>query len=433
MDNISPIDNRYFERVKEIANNFSYFNWIKYRVKIEVDYLIALAKILHNQDLTYLEKIYKNFNIIEMNVILDYERKTRHDIKAIEYYIASFIPAKKNLVHFGLTSQDINSVAFSLQLKDCINDNIIPTLYITNSIISILSEKWKDITIMAYTHGQPAIPTKLGKELEVFRTRISYWYQQIKNFQYFTKIGGAVGNLNAHKLAYPDIEWNNFFNNFVKKYNLERWQTTTQITNHDDIVNILSHLLNINNVLIDLCQDIWLYISKGFFGLKKVSKDQVGSSTMPQKVNPIDFENAEGNLKLANSGLDMLINKLPVSRLQRDLTDSTVLRNTGVYLAHSLLAYKNINTGLEKLTINPINIDKDLEAHPECLSEAIQTLLRVYNVDRAYDVIRLATQNKSFASLQGFKDTIIKYLNDNNISCPDILIERIKKLSMYTY
>jgi adenylosuccinate lyase len=432
MDSISPIDNRYFDKVKEIANNFSYFSWIKYRVKIEVDYLIALAKLLHNQDLSHLEKLYKKFNIIEMNVILDFERKTKHDIKAIEYYIASFIPTKKNLVHFGLTSQDVNSMAFSLQLKDCINDNIIPQLYITNSILNILSEKWKDITILAYTHGQPAIPTKMGKEIKVFTTRLNYWYQQIKDFQYYTKIGGAVGNLNAHKLAYPDIDWVKFFNNFVKKYDLKRWQKTTQITNHDDIVNILSHLVNVNNLLIDLCQDMWLYISKGYFGLKKDNKDQVGSSTMPQKVNPIDFENAEGNLKIANSGLEMLINKLPISRLQRDLTDSTVLRNTGVYLAHSLLAYKNIVTGLEKLTINLAMINKDLDTHPECLSEGIQTLMRVYNIDGAYDIMRLATQNKTFTSLEAFKDTIIEFI-DNNISCPDILIERIKKLTMFNY
>lgn len=432
MDSISPIDNRYFERVKEISNNFSYLNWIKYRLKIEIDYLIDLVKLLHNEDVNYLKKIYQDFDIIELNIILDFERKTKHDIKAIEYYIATFVPEKKNLIHFGLTSQDINSVAFSLQLKDCITNNIIPNLYITNSVVSILSEKWKDITIMAYTHGQPAIPTKLGKELKVFHTRLTYWYRKIRNFNYHTKIGGAVGNLNAHKLAYPEIEWTNFFNNFIKNYGLERWQYTTQITNHDDIINIFSYLLNINNVLIDLCQDIWLYISKAYFGIKK-SKDQVGSSTMPQKVNPIDFENAEGNLKIANSGLEMLINKLPISRLQRDLTDSTVLRNVGVYLAHSLLAYKNIITGLEKLTINQKNIDKDLESHPECLAEAVQTLMRVYDIDNAYDIIRLATQNKTFTSLYDFKKTIINFLKDNNISCPNILIERISSLNMYNY
>lgn len=431
MDNISPIDNRYFDKVKEIANNFSYLNWVKYRIKVEIDYLIVLVKLLQKEDVNYLKKIYQDFDMIELNIILDFEKKTKHDIKAIEYYIATFVPEKKNLIHFGLTSQDINSVAFSLQLRDCIISYITPRLYILKSIIGILSEKWKDITIMAYTHGQPAIPTKLGKELNVFITRINYWYQKIDNFDYHTKMGGAVGNLNAHRLAYPEINWTDFFNKFIENYGLKRWQYTTQITNHDDIVNIFSYLLNLNNVLIDLCQDIWLYISKAYFGLKK-SKDQVGSSTMPQKVNPIDFENAEGNLKIANSGLEMLINKLPVSRLQRDLTDSTVLRNVGVYLAHSLLAYKNIITGLEKLTINQKNIDKDLEAHPECLAEAVQTLMRVYNIDNAYNIIRLATQNKTFTSLEAFKETIIKFLKDN-ISCPDILIERINNLTMYNY
>ena len=455
---ISPLDNRYFSKVKEITDSFSYYNWVKYRLKVEIDYLVELVKVINSDDnnnenihykYTTIEiyhfsnefKIkYQNFNLDELHIILDYEKNTRHDIKAIEYYICNFLDTLepkyhklKNLVHFGLTSQDVNSVAFSLQLKDCIINTIIPYINQIINKIDDYSNQWKDITIMAYTHGQPAIPTKLGKELMVYLTRLLYWFNYLKCFSYYTKMGGAVGNLNAHKLAYPFIDWETFFNKFVSKYHLIRWNKTTQITNYDDIVNLSSYIMNINNVLVDLSQDMWLYISKSYFGLKKTSIDQVGSSTMPQKVNPIDFENAEGNLKISNSGLNMLISKLPVSRLQRDLTDSTVLRNMGVYLAHSLLSYKNILSGLNKLTINEMVIKEDLESHPECLSEAIQILMRVYNIDDGYNIIRLATQNKRFTSLNDFKNEIIKYLNDNQINYPDILKEKIKDLTLYNY
>ena len=428
---ISPLDNRYFSKVKEITDSFSYYNWVKYRLKVEIDYLVELVKVINSDEnnndnihykyttdeINYFSnefKIkYQNFNLDELNVILDYEKNTRHDIKAIEYYICNFLDTLepkyhklKNLVHFGLTSQDVNSVAFSLQLKDCIINTIIPYINQIINKIDDYSNQWKDITIMAYTHGQPAIPTKLGKELLVYRTRLTYWFNYLKSFSYYTKMGGAVGNLNAHKLAYPFIDWETFFSTFVRKYNLIRWYKTTQITNYDDIINLSSYIMNINNVLVDLSQDMWLYISKSYFGLKKTSIDQVGSSTMPQKVNPIDFENAEGNLKISNSGLNMLINKLPVSRLQRDLTDSTVLRNVGVPISHTIIGIKSTIKGLNKLVVNKQKITEDLEKNWIVISEAIQTILRREGVDKPYELLKDLTRNNAKIDQKVFIDFI---------------------------
>jgi adenylosuccinate lyase len=455
IDSISPLDNRYFDKIKELSHYFSYKAWVFYRLLVEVDYLKSLVSLFcEKKDENYYiepEKQIKLFALLDnytenywetdntMNDILDIEISTKHDIKAIEYSIANYLHNTpnteywkySNLIHFGLTSQDVNSVAFSLQLKSSMDEVILPMISTINTNLFLAYVNWKDITMLAYTHGQPAIPTKLGKELNVFSTRLSFWILKLKKFTFYTKIGGAVGNLSAHKFTYPDINWNEFFDKFIQDYDMKRWKFTTQITNYDDIIELFSILQNINNVLIDYCQDMWLYISKKYFTLKKTD-EQVGSSTMPQKVNPIDFENAEGNLKLANAGLSLLISKLPVSRLQRDLTDSTTLRNVGTYMAHCLLAYKNIMAGINKLEANIEEIKKDLEEHPECMSEAIQMILRKHNVNNGYDIVRKATQNKSFRDLEHFKEVVIQELENRSIRTEGI-INKINELEYTNY
>lgn len=430
---ISPLDGRYHDKVNEVSKYFSTFAWVKFRLTIEIDYLISLVKLIEKRDISFLIELYKNFDIIELEKILEIEKTTKHDIKAIEYYIGSKIEEHKNLIHFGLTSQDINSVAFSLQLRGSMNKIIIPGIFnIKNKLMSI-SKEWKDITILAYTHGQPAVPTKLGKEIDVFVRKIYYWHNQLINFHYFTKFGGAVGNMSAHKLAYRDINWDSFFDEFIRKYNLIKWQTTTQITNYDDTINLFNYLQNINNVMLNLCQNMWMYIHKNYFNLKKENSEQVGSSTMPQKINPIDFENAEGNLIMANSILSGLSQKLALSRLQRDLSDSTMIRNVGVPLSHSLLAYKNILKGLDKLCLNQEEISNDLLQHPECMSEAFQILLRKYNIPDAYNIMRIITQGRKFNNLDEIKIEIIDYLKENVQDCPKDLLIEINQINIFTY
>lgn len=492
---ISPLDNRYYHKVSEVSEYFSYASWVYYRLFVEAEYLKYLIKELNsnNDECNYKytkeeinefcklldDKVgkFKRYNelllgseLIRLNDesdsgsesesndssltreellinlkndyiyrILELEKETKHDIKAIEYYLVEFIMTLdskyhkiKNLVHFGLTSQDINSVAFSLQLNSCLKDVIKPVF---NSLLKKLysfEEIWKNTKMLAYTHGQPAIPTNLGKEIAVFSNRLEYWQEKLYNCEIKTKMGGAVGTLSAHYFAFPEIDWYMFFDEFVEKLGLVRWDTTTQITNYDDIVDIFNIIIGINNVLIDMCQDMWLYISKNYFKLSK-TEGQVGSSTMPQKVNPIDFENAEGNLKLANSGLQFLINKLPISRLQRDLTDSTVLRSVGVYIGHSVLSYKNMLNGLNKLQVNSKVIMEDLESHPECMAEAFQTLMRAYNIPNAYDIIRKATQNIKFSDLKYFKWMMLKAIEEEGIEVDEKFKQKINELSFYNY
>lgn len=453
MDSICPLDNRYYPIVHNVSNFFSFKAWLFYRSKVELEYLKSLIKKLNKippykitpkkqEKLfkiidSYIEEYCENDNLI--NNILEHERKTLHDIKAVELSIAEFIKSKApkefhkftNLIHFGLTSQDVNSVAMSIQIRTCIDGLFMQLIDKLITFIYILGVEWKNITILAHTHGQPAVPTKLGKEITIYCVRMSYWIQKFKDFTYYTKIGGAVGNLSAHKFAFPDIDWEDFFDTFARECGLIRWKLTTQITNYDDIVDIFSIILNLNNVLMDFSQDIWLYISKGYFSLK-LPEDAVGSSTMPQKVNPINFENAEGNLRMANAGFETFINRLPISRLQRDLTDSTMLRNVGTYIGHCVLAYKNLIFGLDKLKVYIPAINNDIESHPECLSEAIQILLRRYNIDNGYELIRKATQNKYFKDLNEFKEAILTTLKENKIHTPEIE-ERINDLTYENY
>jgi adenylosuccinate lyase len=453
LNTISPIDNRYYEKVKQISVFFSLESWIKYRLRIEVHYLESLISKLLDVSPEFREryyltdidlKIFKDkLNTFERDCdvkdILAIERQTRHDIKAIEYYIGNQIKNMDekyhsfvNFIHFGLTSQDINSVAFSCQLKNTITISIIPTMNHLLEHLEQLISTTEGIVMLGHTHGQPAIPTNIGKEFEVFVQRLNYWGKKLSNFEYYTKMGGALGGLNAHNYAYPDIDWDDFFDDLTNKLGLKRWNKTTQITNYDDIVDLFGIIVGINNILIDLSQDCWLYISKGYFKLK-CEKDQVGSSTMPQKVNPINFENAEGNLKVANSGFNMLIDKLPVSRLQRDLTDSTVLRNVGVYFAHTILSYDNIMEGLSKLEVNDVLIYKDLEAHPECLSEAIQILMKIFNIENGYDIVRQVTQNNKFNDLEELKQKIIDHMDQNDIGYDSEFIEKLIDLNYNNY
>jgi len=474
---ISPIDNRYFNLVSELSNFYSYKSWTNYRLNVESKYLILLLKVFNdnnifqinnknNEDITktFINKLSVDlnnhclvFNDNNLKMVLNIEKKTLHDIKAIEYYLKdiitdNYLPAifrkldinmnnqisiMKQIteyIHFGLTSQDVNSVAFTTQTSECMKHIIIPNMNIIIQNINKLSEN-SNITIMAYTHGQPAVPTNMMKELQVFNTRLNYWFNDIKQHKHTTKFGGAVGNLNAHYYTYPNIKWSEIFDTYLNQEGISRWQYTTQITNYDDICKLFGFIIGFNTVLIDLCQDIWLYISNNYFKLHKENDTQVGSSTMPQKVNPIDFENAEGNLKLANSGFHFFIDKLQVSRLQRDLTDSTILRSVGTYLAYSLIGYKKLTKGLKKLEINKQVINKDLNNHPEILAEAVQIILRTHNVSNAYDIVRKITQNKDYNNLEKFKNevktNIFNYIKDENTR--QIIEKQIDNLNFDTY
>jgi adenylosuccinate lyase len=442
-DTICPLDNRYFDKVKSISSVFSNKSWINYRVQVELLYFKFLYNILPElSNNISVNKLFEFVNI-DMNTdvyhcfhIINIEKETCHDIKAIEIFLRKQFnrlnigdPKYKEFIHFGLTSQDINSVAFSLQLKDCMATCIIPQIQTINLLLSTKSILWKDITMVALTHGQPAIPTSLGKEFGVFIERLNTCFDKLINFKYYTKIGGAVGTLAAHYTTYPNINWVNKFNDFCQELGLNRWQTTTQITNYEDIIELTQILIRINNIMIDFCQDIWLYISNKIFILHKETVNQVGSSTMPQKINPVNFENAEGNLKLANSGFDFFVSKLAVSRLQRDLTDSTVLRSYGMYCGYMLLSLKNIEKGINQLEPNIKEITNKLNISPEIMSEAIQCILRKDGISNSYDVIRKLTQNEEFKDLKDFKRKILE--NIGLIS--DNAIHEIMELEFSTY
>ena len=445
-DTICPLDNRYESKINKIKDYFSYFAWYKYRLYIEIEYFKLLILVLYNKKLKnikLLDNIYIYFSDSELSEILNIEKITFHDIKSIEIFLRNqYINYNiddikyKTLIHFGLTSQDINSVAFSLQLKHTMENTIITTLDTLLDSLDGLKQKGKNVSVLALTHGQPAIPTTIDKEINVFISRINYNFGEIKNHTYMTKFGGAIGKLNAHYYTYPEHDWNTIFDKFINDLGLTRWQYTTQISNYEDVIRICSYLLQINNTLVDFCTDIWLYISRGIFKLNKENENQVGSSTMPQKVNPIDFENAEGNLRIANSGLRCFIDKLSSSRLQRDLSDSTVLRNMGVYLGHCLLSYTSIIKGISKLNLNHEIIKNELENNPEILSEAIQSLLRSYHIDNAYDIIRKQTQNIKYKNQTDFKNNIISNIkNIKELVDADMvqIINKIDNLSVYNY
>ncbi|MGC8865647.1 MAG: adenylosuccinate lyase [Bacteroidales bacterium] len=404
LQNISPIDGRYARITWPLAAFFSEEALMRYRVKVEVEYFISLCRLplpqLKNIDKTKLRRLREaaeSFSTAQALRVKEIEQTTNHDVKAVEYFLRELfdhleLSEYKEFIHFGLTSQDINNTAQPLALRDALEKVIRPALRELLSQMEAMAREWKDLPMLAHTHGQPASPTTLGKELWVFAERLQKQLSSL-NFQMLSaKFGGATGNFNAHKVAYPDIDWITFADTFVNDVlGLERQQTTTQIEHYDDLASVFDNFSRINTILLDLSRDMWLYISMGYFR-QKVKEGEVGSSAMPHKVNPIDFENAEGNLGIANALFEHLARKLPVSRLQRDLTDSTVMRNVGVPFAHSLIAYKSLLKGLEKVYPDPQRLSDDLEANWAVVAEAIQTILRREGYLHPYEALKQLTR-----------------------------------------
>ena len=417
---ISPVDGRYRTKVAKLESYFSEFALIKYRIRIEVEYFIALSTtineigVLTDNQKEELRNLYKNFTLIQAERVKEIEKTTNHDVKAVEYFIKENIKdaallAKSEYIHFGLTSQDINNTAIPLTLKEAFAD-IYSVSY--NEVFNALSEKVKlynDIPMLARTHGQPASPTRLGKEFQVFTERLSYQFSYFTSIPYSAKFGGATGNFNAHQVAFSKLDWKAFGNHFVNEIlGLQRSQTTTQIEHYDNLAALFHNYIRINTILIDLCRDIWSYISIDYFK-QKIKEGEVGSSAMPHKVNPIDFENAEGNLGIANALFSHMAEKLPISRLQRDLTDSTVLRNIGVPIAHTLIAMESIKKGLEKMLVNEHKIRQDLEDNWIVVAEAIQTVLRREGFEKPYEALKALTRTNTKITdkeIHAFIDTL---------------------------
>ena len=439
LTSISPVDGRYRNKTSEFAKYFSEFGLIQYRVKVEIEYFIALCEIgienlsgVNKSVYADLRKIYTDFSEADATKIKEIESVTNHDVKAVEYFIKEKfdklgLEEYKEFIHFGLTSQDINNTATPLTLKDGIADVYIPEL---NKLIVQLTERyteWKDISMLARTHGQPASPTKLGKEIYVFIERLEKQIGLMNLIPYSAKFGGATGNLNAHKLAFPNIDWVEFSNSFVNNVlELDRSQTTTQIEHYDNLAALFDNLKRINSILIDLSRDVWTYVSNEYFK-QKIKKGEVGSSAMPHKVNPIDFENAEGNFGIANAFYEHLSAKLPISRLQRDLTDSTVLRNVGVPLAHTLIGFKSLQKGFGKLIINKEAIDRDLEKNWAVVAEAIQTVLRREGFPKPYEALKDLTRTNTVIN----EESIHSFVDGLDVS-DDLKIE-LKKISPFNY
>lgn len=404
---ISPVDGRYRAKTETLAPYFSEYGLIKYRVLVEVEYFIALCELPLPQLADFPVKHFstlrnwcKNFTEADAQTIKSTEKITNHDVKAVEYFLKekfdeAGLSRWKEFIHFGLTSQDINNTAIPLSLKEAAEQVMLPQLKQLLQQLNTLAETWKDVPMLAHTHGQPASPTRLGKEIQVFASRLQQQLQQLEQVPYSAKFGGATGNMNAHHVAYPRVNWNDFANDFVeRKLHLKRSWPTTQIEHYDNLAAFCDATRRINTILIDFCRDVWTYISMEYFK-QKTAKNEVGSSAMPHKVNPIDFENAEGNLGVANALLEHLSAKLPVSRLQRDLTDSTVLRNIGVPFAHILISVSSIQKGLSKLLLNEEAIKADLEANWAVVAEAIQTILRRENYPQPYEKLKELTRGVS--------------------------------------
>ncbi len=412
---ISPVDGRYRSQLQHLDIYFSEFALIRYRVQVEIDYFLFLAEKkffkLSAQQQQALKEVAANFSVDKAVEIKNLESITNHDVKAVEYFLKRELEALKldhlkEWVHFGLTSQDINNTSIPLSWKDALENELMPGL--SNLILKLksLAKDWKDIPLLARTHGQPASPTRLGKEIMVFVERLENQLQQLSTLPTTAKFGGATGNFNAHKVAYPKTDWIKFGNQFVEeKLGLQRQQFTTQIEHYDNLAAQMDSIKRINTILVDLCRDIWTYVSLDYFK-QKIMKGEVGSSAMPHKVNPIDFENAEGNLGIANALWEHLSAKLPVSRLQRDLTDSTVLRNLGVPFAHSILSLKSIEKGLNKLLLNEDKIRQDLDNNWAVVAEAIQTILRRENYPNPYEALKELTRGNAAITKKTMQDFI---------------------------
>ena len=436
---ISPVDGRYRDKVDSLANYFSESALIRYRVMVEVEYFIALCELplpqLRGFDhalFDNLKEIYLDFTVEDAQKIKDIEKVTNHDVKAVEYFIKERFDALnlheyKEFIHFGLTSQDINNTAVPSSFRDAIHDVYYPVIDELIAKLEELAEEWKDVPMLAKTHGQPASPTRLGKEIRVFVYRLTKQLELLKKVACSGKFGGATGNFNAHNVAYPEIDWTAFANKFLtEKLKIEREQYTTQISNYDNFAAVFDNLRRINNIVVDLDRDFWTYISMTYFK-QKIKAGEVGSSAMPHKVNPIDFENSEGNLGIANAVLDHLSNKLPISRLQRDLTDSTVLRNIGVPLAHTIIAFKSTLKGLNKLIINKAAIEADLEDNWAVVAEAIQTILRREAYPNPYEALKALTRTNSKVT----QASIAEFIDTLDVSAE--LKEQLKQISPSNY
>jgi adenylosuccinate lyase len=437
---ISPVDGRYRNTTAELANYFSEYALIKYRVFVEIEYFIALAQYslpqLQHFDTDLSEKlrdIYRNFSEADAESIKEIEKTTNHDVKAVEYFIKKEFDKLGNLdefkefIHFGLTSQDINNTAIPYTFKLAINDSYYPAINDLVNTLKNYAQEWDQVPMLAHTHGQPASPTRLGKEIQVFVERLEAQLQLLKAVPYSAKFGGATGNFNAHNIAYPGKDWKVFGNHFVNEVlGLNRSQFTTQIEHYDNFAAQCDALKRVNNILIDLDRDMWTYISMNYFK-QKIKAGEVGSSAMPHKINPIDFENSEGNLGIANALFEHLAAKLPVSRLQRDLTDSTVLRNIGVPMAHTLIAIKSTIKGLNKLLLNKDAINADLEANWPVVAEAIQTILRREGYPNPYEALKDLTRTNQ--QINGH--TIAAFVDTLNIS--DEIKQELKQITPLNY
>jgi adenylosuccinate lyase len=436
---ISPVDGRYRNTVADCDLYFSEYALIKYRLQVEIEYFIALCELPLPQlrdfrisDFEEIRSIYRAFTIEDAQKIKDTEKITNHDVKAVEYFLKTRfddleLGKFKEFIHFGLTSQDINNTAVPMTFKLALENVYYPLLEKITGRLATMANDWKDIPMLARTHGQPASPTKLGKEILVFVERLNIQTDQLRAIPISAKFGGATGNFNAHVIAYPEINWVGFANQFVgQKLGLIRQQTTTQIEHYDNLAAAFDCMKRINTILIDLDRDCWTYISLEYFK-QKIREGEVGSSVMPHKVNPIDFENSEGNLGVANALFEHMSAKLPVSRLQRDLTDSTVLRNIGVPMAHSIIAFKSLIRGLEKILINPAALESDLEENWVVISEAVQTILRREGYPNPYEALKQLTRtNKTISKpqLHAFID---------GLSLPEHIKTELKAISPFNY
>lgn len=434
---ISPVDGRYFEKTKYLSAYFSEYGLIRYRVQVEIEYFLALSAAVPELNdfpihlIKELRKIYRNFTEDDARKIKEIEKVTNHDVKAVEYFIKQQFESLglsefKEFVHFGLTSQDINNTAIPLSLKEFIEKEYMPLLEDLVRNLNLYSKEWKDVPMLARTHGQPASPTRLGKEIAIFSTRIEKQINLLKTIPYSAKFGGATGNFNAHYVAYPGIDWHKFADEFCHHLGLSRSYPTTQIEHYDNLAALFDNLKRINTILIDFCRDMWQYIAMDYFK-QKIKEGEVGSSAMPHKVNPIDFENAEGNLGLANALLEHLSAKLPISRLQRDLTDSTVLRNTGVPLAHTYVAFKSLLGGLSKIQLNPEALKEDLDKNWAVVAEAIQTILRKEGYPNPYETLKALTRTNEKIT----KEAIAQFIDSLDVK--EDVKERLKSITPFNY
>ena len=436
---ISPIDGRYRNKVEALENYYSEYALIRYRVKVEIEYFIALCELplpqLASVDHALfgeLRSIYEQFSVEDAQGVKDIEAVTNHDVKAVEYFIKGQfdrlgLQQYKEFIHFGLTSQDINNTSLPMLIRDSIHEAYLPLLGEMIDLLNQYANDWKDIPMLAKTHGQPASPTRLGKEIRVFAYRLEQQVKLLREVPFSGKFGGATGNFNAHRVAFPDYDWRAFAKKFLnEKLGIEREEWTTQISNYDNLAALFNTMARINTIMIDLDRDMWQYISMEYFK-QKIKAGEVGSSAMPHKVNPIDFENSEGNLGLANAILNHLANKLPISRLQRDLTDSTVIRNVGVPLSHMLIALHSTLKGLHKLLLNEAAISRDLDNMWNVVAEAIQTILRREGYEKPYETLKALTRTNEKVNAE----SIANFIDTLNVS--DAVKAELKAITPHNY